>query len=69
MIWCGSWNLRKPTSPEAMLCLEKAIELAGKIDIRQIALDDNNLERWWLGLGRFVNFQRRTGILSWHLLV
>jgi predicted Zn-dependent protease len=42
---CQSGNLK-----EAMVWLEKAIDMAGKKDIRQMALDDPDLEPLWVNI-------------------
>ncbi len=43
---CQLGNLK-----EAMEWLSKAMQLAGKKDIRQLALDDNDLQPLWLKIG------------------
>jgi len=45
-----AWSARLGNVKEAYQWLEKAIDLAGKKDIRQMALDDPDLERLWLGI-------------------
>jgi len=47
---CYSCQLGK--LKEAYQWLEKAIDLAGKKDIRQMALDDLDLEPWWLDIAQ-----------------
>jgi predicted Zn-dependent protease len=42
---CQSGNLK-----EAMMWLQKAIDMAGKNDIRKIALDDPDLEPLWVNI-------------------